>query len=762
MAPVLESAFTFLFKYSPRAYAQGEIVLQPALPLIALVVIALGALAIVIWATSRLRVLHERDRWVLGAVRLMVFALVIGCLVRPMLVVSTAVPQRNVLAVMLDDSRSMRIRDGAGNATRLAAVQRVFADSAALVRRLGERFSLRFFRFGPDASPTDGAARLTAAASRTDLARSLEAARQELTDLPVAGLVVVTDGADNAAGDLAAPLLGLRARNVPVYTVGVGSERFERDIAVDRVALPLSALEGGGAVAEATLSIRGLAGRDVTVTAEADGRIVATEQLRLGDERDAMQVALQIPPLPPGLHSIAVKVTALEGETITENNEARSVLRVRPGREKVLYFEGEPRPELAFLRRAIAGDTALQLVSLVRSAEQKYFRIGVDDSLDLRDGFPSRRDDLFRYRAIVLGSVEAAYFSTDQLRMLAEFVDRRGGGLIVLGGRSALAEGGFSGTPLAEVLPLMLDRVDGEPEAIEVMARPTPAGLAQPSLQLAGSRQASAARWDSMAPVSTVNRLGSLKPGATMLLAARPVAGGADRPLLAYQRYGRGMSAVLGTQDTWRWQMDPRTPNDDATHATLWRQLLRWSLDAVPERVDVALLPERVGPGEPVTVRARVSDAEFLDVNDAMVTARVTPPIGEPFDLSLDRTHRADGTYSASFTAPDAGAYRIETTARRGTDTTRAPDISLLADTLGADVERAELRTSLLQRIADETGGKYYTIDNASRLSDDVMLTRSGITARDARDLWDMPAVLLGLLLLLGGEWGYRRWRGLA
>ena len=106
--------------------------------------------------------------------------------------------------------------------------------------------------------------------------------------------------------------------------------------------------------------------------------------------------------------------------------------------------------------------------------------------------------------------------------------------------------------------------------------------------------------------------------------------------------------------------------------------------------------------------------------------------------------------------------YRIEGEARRGTETTRASAAALLVDDYGADVEQAELRSPLLRRIATETGGRYYPLADAERLVEDVVFTDSGVTVRESRDLWDMPIIFLVLVGLLGGEWGYRRWRGLA
>jgi hypothetical protein len=726
-----------------------------------LAVLAMLAVGLAIFAARRLRGPSRAERITLGTLRALALLLVIACLLRPAVIVSRAVPQRNVLAILVDDSRSMRIAD-VDSTRRVDAARRVFADSATLVRRLGERFALRFFRFSTTATPLSDPATWTASGTRTDLATSLEAVRQELADVPLAGVVVVTDGADNTASDLEPPLLGYRVRHVPLYTVGVGAERFARDLAVDRVSLPRSVLEGGAAVADVTLGVRGFDRVEVKLAVEADGRVVHQESVTLQGGREAVSVPLRIPPLPKGTHLIRVLATPLADEAILENNEAQGVLRVRPGREKVLYLEGEPRPEFAFIRRAVAEDSALQLVAILRSADGKYLRLGIDDSLDLSGGFPVRRAELFRYRAIVLGNIEAAFFSGDQLRMLADFVSQRGGGLLMLGGRATLGEGGYAGTPVDEVLPFALQAKGNEPSFAELAVRPTAAGIGQPMLQLTEARATNQARWAALPLATSVNRLGPLRPGATLWLEGLPSGGGPARPIFATQRYGRGTSGVLNLQDSWLWRMDPKAPLEDMTHATFWRQTLRGLLDDVPDRIEVATVPERVGPGEVVTVRARVADETFGDVNDANVVVTITPPISEPYELVLERVPREEGAYLGHFTATEAGPYTLATAARRFTDTTFAAPLVLLADTLGVDMERAELRTPLLRQIADETGGRYYPLADAEKLVDDVQLTESGITVRDARDLWDAPIVFLALLALLVAEWGLRRRWGLS
>ena len=759
----MDAVLTFLFKYPSRLWERGEFVLSPVLPIWVIGLLALVAVAVAVFTYRRVQGISTGHRALLLSLRAAALLILVAALLRPTLVVASAVPQRNVLAILLDDSRSMALKDG-GEGTRAEQVERAFADSTALVRALADRFALRFYRFAADVRPASEAAGLRSAGTRTDLASALEGARQELAGTPLAGIIVVTDGADNGGRDLEPAVLALRARKVPVHTVGVGLERFPRDVAIERMALPARPLVGANLLVDVTLRLRGVGSEKLTLTAESDGRLVATEVITLPSREETMRVRLRLADLAPGTHRITVRAPVLPRETVSENNESHGIVQVRGGPDRVLYLEGEPRPELAFIRRAIATDSALQLVALLRSAERKYLRLGVRDSMELSGGFPTRREELFAYRGIILGSIEASFFTPDQLRMLADFVNQRGGGLLALGGRAALAEGGFRGTPLAEVIPIALDRapLTAEGPAQELRVRPTAAGLAQPALQLRATDTASARAWDSLPPLTIVNALGSLRPGATALLTGRAEGETTDRPVLATQRFGRGTATVFSPQDSWLWKMDATIAVDDLTHITFWRQMVRALAEESPDRVELTVVPDRVAPGEPVEIRARVADEQYLDVNDAAVTASVRTPSGRVAAVPLEWALTENGVYVGRFVAEESGVYSVGAESRRARDVVSGTPVALLADDQGADVEQAELRAPLLQRISRETGGKYYPLADADRLSDDVLYTESGVTVREALDLWDMPIVFLVLAALLGAEWAVRRARGLA
>ncbi|MGD8276800.1 MAG: hypothetical protein PVH00_02185, partial [Gemmatimonadota bacterium] len=289
---------------------------------------------------------------------------------------------------------------------------------------------------------------------------------------------------------------------------------------------------------------------------------------------------------------------------------------------------------------------------------------------------------------------------------------------------------------------------------------PTRAGLANPIIQIAGSEAASGARWDSLPEVSTANLLGGLKPGATELLVGRGSRGVDGSPLLAFQRYGRGKAMVLGAQDTWQWQMS--MPLEDMSHETFWRQLLRWLVSGVPDQVNVVVPQDGAAPGEPVEIAADVGDEAYLRVNSSRVVAGITTPSGAAIDVPLEWTIDEDGEYRATWVPTETGMHAVTVRSMRGGDTLYSRSAGFDVAESRSEFFGASMNRPLLERIASETGGRFYTTDDMATLPEDLSVTGRGATVIEEKDLWDMPVVLLLLLALVSAEWLYRRRKGLA
>jgi len=760
---VVEKVFRFFFKYPLLMFQQGDFSWGLSRPVL-LVVAAVTAIAVLALLTYRGVPATERrrDRIVLIGLRLAALTVLLFCLFRPTLVLKAAVPQQNFLGVLVDDSRSMSIADRDGQTRSAFVQQQLGGPNARLLQALSQRFVVRFFSFSSSADRVGSANDLKFGGTATRLAVALDRARDELAGLPLAGLVMVSDGADTSDAAIDETLASLKARSIPVFTVGVGQERFAHDIQVTRVETPRSVLKGTQLVVDVVLSQTGYGGQTIPLSVEDDGRIVNTQEVTLPPDGESATVKVRFTASEAGPRLFKFKVATQPGEQVTQNNARDALIQVNDRREKILYFEGEPRYEMKFVRRGVEDDKNIQVTILLRTAENKYWRGDVSNPDELIAGFPKTRDELFSYRAIILGSVEAASFSPDQLRMIADFVSKRGGGLLMLGGRRAFAEGGWGGTPVGEVLPVQLDNGTTNAKYFSwINARPTRAGATFPVTQVAGDEKASGAKWNDMPPVSAVNSVRFVKPGATVLLTGTDDRR-QDQIVLAYQRYGRGKAIAMPVQDTWQWKMDAKVAVSDTTHAMFWRRLVRWLVDGVPEQVNITTTNDRVEPGEQVKLTAEVLDSAYVEVNDSRVIARVTSPSGKTMELPAEWTVTKDGDYRATFTPDEAGVYDIKVSADRDQKALGSSDMHVRVSAGDAEYFDAAMRAPLLRRIAETTGGRFFTPTDAAALPEAISYSGRGVTVVEERELWDMPALFLLLVALIGAEWGYRRMMGLA
>jgi len=764
--------FELLFKYRPIIFREGDFTFLTPWPVGVMLGagVVLAAVAVLTYRGAGKRA-STTDRSVLVGLRIAALAVLLFSLLQPTLVLDSVVDQRNFVGVLFDDSRSMTL-PGETEGTRADFLRETFGEEGSpLVDALSERFSLRYFRFDGDLSRVQSVNELAFDGTRTNLSGALDRARESLSSVPLSGLVVFSDGATNSGAALAEALVPLQAASIPVYTVGLGAETLEPDIQIDRVELPRAVLRGSDIVVDIPVTQRGFARQTATLIVEDGPRRLTEVPVEFTDDGETVLARARFTLEEAGARTVRFRIPVQDGEAVVRNNARELLLEVREDREKILYFEGEPRWEVKFLRRAVWDDENIQTVVLQRTASSKYSRYDVDDGEELLGGFPRSREELFRYRAVILGSVEASLFTPDQLDMLADFVSVRGGGLLVLGGRSALAEGGYAGTALEDVLPIVLEEAAPDPRAAftQVYVQPTPAGRAHPVSNIGEAILPPEAEvrddldaddpWATLPYLSTMNRVVETKPGATTLLSGK-TPDGEERVVLASHRYGRGKAIAFPVQDSWTWQMHATVGVEDQRHERFWQQLLRWLVEDVTEPVRTTPERERVEEGETVPLVAEVLDSAYIEVNAAEVIATVTAPSGIETEEVLSWTIEEDGIYRGAVTLREPGVHTIEVSASQGEAELGASSAFVQVGPSDDEYFDASRRTASLQRVAEATGGRFYTPDTLDELPEDLQYTGGGVTLREERDLWDMPIILLLLLTLIGAEWGYRRIRG--
>jgi uncharacterized membrane protein len=773
----MDTLSQFFFKYSWSTFAKGQLGFanRPAWWVIVLLLLAIGALIYLLYLRPQYRI-SNLSRGAMIALRTGLIALLAVMLMRPVVVIPSVIPKSTTVAVLTDDSRSMTLQDENGR-SRLEAAKELLNPQGSFARGLDDKFKVGLYGFAASTAKLKNPSELKGEGAATDLANAMQEAVKDSTGSPLSALVVISDGGANTARDLGAQLRELKARNLPVFVVGVGSPERFKDAEMVRVNAPRRVLVGSAIIAEALIRSHGYGNTKVTVAVSEDGKALKTENFELkGNE--AQTVTIEYTPSSIGTHRYTFEVKPLDGETTLENNVQESLVQVTDDHPKILYLEGEPRWEYGFMRKAFAkNEKNLVLVSSLRSADGKFYRQGVESGTELEKGFPLSDEELFNFQGLVIGSVEANFFTYDQLKWIEQFVARRGGGFLALGGQRSFDSGKYADTPVADLLPLYLSDRPAEPEIEAVSnfkAALTTRGRTHAVTRLAEDRNLSAKAWDELPAITVPETLTTLKPGATLILEARSV-NDKNRtiPLLAEERYGRGRSLAFLTNDTWRWKME--MPSQSNAHETFWRQLLRYVVSTTPNQFEVTSEREVYALGDLINVRGEVNDKKWEAIKDAQVSARVIKPSGASVELPLKLNFSSEavsqsvspaGTqpsdYRNEFAPDEQGVYKLEMTAKRGGATLGEAQSSFLVTDRTREFNDAAQNIELLKRVALETGGQYFPLNQASQLLEEITHLEGKNSERVSRELWDMPINFLLLIGLASGEWFLRKRRGLA
>jgi hypothetical protein len=746
--------FEFLFTHPLWAYRTGSFALAGGAPLWLLAVLTILGVALIGATLARRDYLSWPQRVGLGALQAALFTLLLVMLWRPVLLVERVRERENVLAVALDASASMA--HGEGAQSRLQ--QAVAALQGGPLAQLAKSFELRLFSFAGDAAPLADLQQVPAPGAQTRIGDALLTILQTASSVPLAGVLLVSDGAENGASLSEEHLARIAAYGVPVHTVGVGPERGSNDLELEALQLGSSAPPHSRVTAE--LSIR-YDGANATATTPLDTplrvydgeTLIAARTLRLVP--GVNNVSIDLPTGEPGVRDLRFSIDPLAQERNVINNSRRHLLEVPAARRNILYFDAEPRWEYKFIRRAAELDRGLRLASLVKTTQNKFYRQGVLSATELADGFPQDEAALFAYDAVILGNVPATALTAAQHELLARFVDRRGGSLLLLAGREALAAGGWNSSVVAPLLPTHLpERAAGALVPGVAQAQLTPYGEQSLVTRLATDEVQNAKDWLSLPALSDRQALGRLKPGAVVLLEA--VAAQRRAPLLVWQRYGRGDVWMLGTASTQRWQM--RLPASDQRHEIFWRQLLHALADAAPPRV--SLLSDRsiYEDESRVQIEAELRDARYQGVAAAQPQLLIDAPAASagaaPLSLPMQASPEGDGRYTATLDAGSSGLYRVALETSQG-----GAQLQLRREDGVAEHFATRQNRAVLERLAAMTGGRYWSLDSLGGLAAAIPYSRAGIVERQTLELWNVPALFLLLLLLKGGEWALRlRW----
>ncbi|HTT72130.1 MAG TPA: glutamine amidotransferase [Anaeromyxobacteraceae bacterium] len=744
--------------------------------LLALLVLAAALSVLVAWRGLRGETRPGR-RALLVALRTVAALLALFLLLEPALRLLQTARVKNRLAVLVDASRSMHFPVEPGGRSRAEAASAFIGRNRAALEALGDRVTLDWYTFERDVAPADPGALargLSARGGRTDLMGALKAvAAGGGTGRKLAGALVISDGADNAAlaeGLSPAARAELKALGVPVTAVALGAGS-PKDLAVDRVAVDDFAFVRNTVTVEVTLSARGFGREEVPVVLRREGAVVARAKVKLEPGKERYTVPLAFAPDTIGTFVFTVAVPVYPGEAVAENNTRSFVLRVIRDRVRVLLVAGRPSWDERFLRSLLKQDPNVDLISffILRTGTNTP---GPQDELSLIP-FPVPEifgEQLRTFDAVIfVDFAYQPYRSLDierYLPALSAYV-RNGGAFAMVGGEQSFGEGHYGETPLAEILPV--DAPDGLAMATEtVRPRLTPEGRRHPVTSLASGEGPNEAAWSVLPPLPDLNRTRPLAPssGATVLLEAPSVlVDGRAAPVVAVREVGSGRTLAVTTDSSWFWGfLAAEEGGTNHAYQRFWNNALRW-LVRDPALTPVQVEPDRpaVEPGEPVGLSVSVRAPDYGPGAGAPVKAELVDEDGHP-GPPAEAVAGPDGVAHLELTPPGPGAYKVVARSRPSCGAAPCPADAPVVEATGAVAVRAAgpedldaaPRPELLRAVAEATGGAFSSGDRLPevRLAEPDVVE---IGRRKDVPIWDRAAFLFGLVLALSAEWVLRR-----
>jgi len=382
--------FETLFLYPSRLFSKGEFLFASGWPVWLLVVLSVGLIAGVLYLVFKQHGDNLKGfRWVtIAALQAFVLCLLLFMLWQPALRVTALKPQQNIVAVVVDDSRSMLLKQD--STTRVVAVKQLL--NSGLLEKMRNRFQIRIYRVGNNLERIQNLDAVTASQNTTHLGGAMKQMMDESASLPIGAVVMLSDGSDNSGGLEAETLGEIRRRKIPIHTVGFGAERLTKDLEVIDLDVPVRALSDSRIGAAVSFRHYGYKGQKAKVALMADDKIVASREVTLGEEGVPQTETLLFNAGLAGARNVKATVVKLADEENASNNAQTRLINVESLKPRILYVEGEPKWDFKFIRRALEGDRNLQLTTMLRTTQNKIYRQGVEDPKELEQGFPDKED----------------------------------------------------------------------------------------------------------------------------------------------------------------------------------------------------------------------------------------------------------------------------------------------------------------------------------------------------------------------------------
>ncbi|MBA3938877.1 MAG: hypothetical protein H0X38_15625 [Planctomycetes bacterium] len=706
---------------------------------------------------------------------------------------------KGTLVVLVDTSASMSIADRQGDGADAKALRAVLGAGAPaadadldklsrseLVKRalanqdlgflkgLEGKFKLEAYTFGQTASlaPLElGASDATGGPlaglpapteTATQLGGALRDTARRLKGRKVDGVLVLTDGGWNRGEE---PLIAAQDLGVPVFPIGVGAPQT-RDIAIPFISADDVVFKGDSFPLTVRVRQRGYTGQTVRLVvkqvdeASKAEELVGEQQIEFDDQGERTHV-IEIAPKKAGTFTFVAEIEPLKDELSADNNRKQKPgVTVVDKKIRVLLVEDGPRWEMRFLTSILEADTQrIDPSFVIRQLDE---RVAAGDPRYKRE-FPRTLPELRAYDVVVLGDIGGDSFTKDELKNLSDYVQKEGGGLLLVAGRNHLPDT-YAGTPIEDLLPIEFDpqapfAVEDELQrSIRTAFRPvlTAEGKRSAVLRFAADSHENELLWEKAEPLYWCVPARRLKPGASALL-VQPGGGRsgqeAGTPVIAQERYGKGQVLYVGSDETWRWRFKPGAQYQRRMWSQMISSLSMAHLLGKANRVQIETDRSEYAVGDKAELIARILDKDFNKLVADNVTAVIDRGGLGKDNVVLTAVKDQPGMFKGEYTPAAEGDYSI---AIQGEED--EADRAFKAVVPRIEFDDPGMRAELLQQLASATSGTYQPLSGLAAMADVLKEQKHVLEPRrEERTLWNAPGLLVLIAMLLGLEWFLRK-----
>jgi uncharacterized membrane protein len=695
--------------------------------------------------------------------RIVALAMIVPMLFEPVWRYVTIPPPDRPLVFLIDTSGSMSVPDVQNGPTRLQSVYQALHPEIDNIRT---HFVPQYFTFDSttrDLKSPDDLAKMQADGKSTDIVQAVATGLAKI-NRDDASIVLITDGADNTSPNVAD---ALRAAAHPVHTIRVGSERTDlstvSDVSVDAVIAPDNFLVNHDNKLTAIIKSTAMNNRIVdiqSVEVDQNDKPIGepkSRKLVLQSLPQGQSVDLTFRPTTPGLHRFKVSVEGVhDARNPAGKQQIIQGIALDP-RIKVLYVCGSINLERKELRLAFLADSNIEFASYLRKDQGDVELEGTVDGEPFK-ALPTTAAAWKQFDVVILHDLDSSYFGPAQEKLIEQFVSN-GGGLIMLGGHSSYATGGYGGTPIETALPVAVGTRPNPADFNRFVPRETADGATQPILEGMADWFGVDAKLPTkeLPPVNGNLIVGAPKTGATVLL----IHPGTAETVLAVQRYGKGRTAAFTVDTTYLWRLHLRDLGQDSPFNRFWGQLVRWlaGQDVRNRRggpgVEALLYKSNYKLGEVVKLSALVRDekGDATHAPSVSVTAVVTGPDGKPKTYNLQIDESQPGLYETTIPDPGIGLSKVVVTATKDAKELGKAPLSFTVLPPSDEMLKLAANPQLLAQIADETHGYHYELGQFNQFLN--QLIRADPTAGVPQEV-SVPGddyLRLAAIMFGGGKW---------